>query len=279
MRFASCATGGDRFAALVEGDSLRRVGPEPLGVGTDFAALSAASAAAESIAAEEVELLPVIPEPAKIFCLGLNYRGHVTETQRDLPTYPVLFTKFADSLIGPFGKIVKPPESDRVDFEAELVVVIGRPTRRAAPSEALEAVAGYTIGNDISMRDFQSRSQQWLQGKSWPRTTPTGPHLVTGDEVDDARSLDIRLWLNGEEMQSSNTELMIFDVATAVATISEFTSLGPGDLILMGTPDGIGARRDPQVFLRPGDVLRTEIEGIGAIENEVVAETPAGNGD
>lgn len=272
MRLASCSSEGDRFAALVAGDSLHRIDPQPLGADTDFAALAGIGPEGRPIAVSEVELLPVVPDPRKIICLGLNYRGHVAETQRQLPTYPVLFTKFADSLIGPFGKIVKPPESDRVDFEAELVVVIGRPTRRVAPSEALAAVAGYTIGNDVSMRDFQSRSEQWLQGKSWPRTTPIGPHLVGTDALGDARGLDIRLSLNGEEMQSSNTERMIFDVATAVATVSEFTPLGPGDLILMGTPDGIGARRDPQVFLQPGDIVRAEIDGIGAIENEVVAE-------
>lgn len=271
MKLASCSADGDRFAALVTGEGLLRIDSRPLGAKTDFAALPQASAGAE-FALAAVELLPVVPEPAKIVCLGLNYRGHVAETERELPAYPVLFTKFADSLIGPFGKIVKPPESDRVDFEAELVVVIGRPVRRAAPSEALAAVAGYAIGNDVSMRDFQNRSPQWLQGKSWPQTTPIGPHLVTTDVLGDARGLDIRLSLNGEEMQSSNTERMIFDVATAVATVSEFTPLGPGDLILMGTPDGIGARRKPPVFLRPGDVVRTEIEGIGAIENEVVAE-------
>jgi acylpyruvate hydrolase len=275
MRHASYTLESQRLTGRVEGSYLRQVDAEPLGPHTDFDALREAAGAASPVAVEEVELLPVVPRPEKIFCLGLNYRGHAEETGHELPSYPVLFGKFADSLIGPFAKIVKPPESSAVDFEAELVVVIGRKARRLRVEEALDAVAGYTIANDVSMRDFQRRSHQWLQGKTWPETTPIGPHLVSGDEIDDARCLDIRLTLNGEEMQSSNTERMIFDVATAVSTISEFTPLNPGDLILMGTPEGIGARRDPPVFLEAGDVVGVEIEGVGAIENEVVAEQVA----
>lgn len=272
MRFASFQLDRHRFAGVVEGDLVRPIpGEPPLGAGTDFAALRTASAGAP-FPLERVRLLPTVPRPGKIVCLGLNYRGHAAEARREVPSYPVLFAKFADSLIGPHDPIVMPPESSQVDFEAELAVVIGRPARRLGAAEALDAVAGYTIANDISMRDYQRRSHQWLQGKTWPSTTPLGPWLVDGGEIDHARGLAIRLTLNGEEMQSANTGQMLFDVATAVSTISEFTPLDAGDLILMGTPEGIGARREPPVFLQPGDLVRVEIEGIGAIESQLIEE-------
>jgi acylpyruvate hydrolase len=210
--------------------------------------------------------------PGKIICLGLNYGGHVAETKRELPTYPVLFTKFADAVVGPRDAIIAPPESKQIDYEAELAVVIGRPARRVPRDQALAAVAGYTVANDVTMRDYQYLSHQWLQGKAWPKSTPLGPWLVTGDEIGDASALDIRLELNGRPLQRSNTREMIFDVATTVSAISEFVNLAPGDLILMGTPDGVGFRRDPQIFLSPGDRVHVEIDGIGAIENEVVSE-------
>jgi acylpyruvate hydrolase len=272
MKVASARHGSREFAGLVEGEEIRPLGDAgPLSAATDFAAL-AALAPGEPLPLAEVELLPVVPAPAKVFCLGLNFKLHVEETGRDLPGYPVLFPKFADSLVGGRDPIVKPPESDRLDFEAELVVVIGRRGRRIAREEALGHVAGYAVGNDVTARDFQGRSPQWVQGKAWERSSPVGPWMATADELGDASGLEISLSLNGEEMQRSNTELMIFDVATAVATISEFTPLGPGDLIFMGTPDGVGFRREPPVYLQPGDVLRVEVEGIGAIENEVIAE-------
>jgi acylpyruvate hydrolase len=273
MKLASCQFEGRRFAAEVGDDTvLPLAGSAPLGIDTDFAALAAAPRE-EAIPLDRVELLPVVPAPAKIFCLGLNYKGHVVETGRELPDYPVLFTKFADSLIGAADPIVKPTESDRVDYEAELAVIIGAPGRRIAKERALEHVAGYAIANDVTARDYQRRSSQWLPGKSWPQSTPLGPWLVTTDELGDASGLDIALRVNGEERQHSDTSLMIFDVATAVATISDFTPLGPGDVILMGTPDGVGDKSDPPRYLVPGDIVRVEIEGIGAIENEVVAES------
>jgi acylpyruvate hydrolase len=276
MKLASCQIEGRRFAAEIQGDSVLPIaGSAPLGIDTDFGALADAPRE-EAIALDSVELLPVIPAPAKIFCLGLNYKGHVEETGRDLPDYPVLFTKFADSLVGAADPIVKPPESDRLDYEAELAVVIGTAGRRIAKERALEHVAGYTIANDVTARDYQRRSSQWLQGKTWPRSTPLGPWLVTPDELGDASGRAISLQLNGEERQRSDTSLMIFDVATAVSTISEFTPLGPGDVILMGTPDGVGFKSDPPSFLAPGDRIRVEIDGIGSIENEVAAEPTPG---
>lgn len=275
MRYANCRSGGSSFVAAVEGDRVRRLaGVEPMTGGTDFAALDDAERG-EPIALSEVELLPPVLAPARVICLGLNYGGHVAETKRELPTYPVLFTKFADALIGAHAGIVAPPESQQIDYEAELAVVIGRRARRVSAADALAAVAGCTVANDVTMRDYQDKSHQWLQGKAWPRSTPLGPWLVTGDEIDHGRALDIRLELNGDELQHSNTRHMIFDVATTIATLSEFVDLAPGDMILMGTPDGVGFRRDPQVFLTPGDRVRVEIEGIGSIDNTVVAEEVA----
>ena len=273
MRFASCRLGERRFAAVIDGDEVRPLaGITELGAGTDTDLLADPPEDQISYTLEEVELRPAIPKPGKVICLGLNYHAHVEETKRDLPSYPVLFNKFAESLIGPYGPIIKPPESSQVDYEAELAVVIGRPARRVTPEQAIKYVAGYSVSNDVTMRDYQYKTHQWLQGKSWSHSTPLGPFLVTPDEVRDPGKLDITLDLNGRRMQSSNTEFLIFDVPTIVAMLSEFVTLQPGDVILTGTPGGVGYRRDPQVFLEPGDRVRVEIPGVGTIENEVVAE-------
>jgi acylpyruvate hydrolase len=271
-RFANFVHDCERFAGVVDGDSVRPLrGVAPMTAGCDFGALESAERG-PATALSEVRLLATVLAPGKVICLGLNYRGHVAETKRELPTYPVLFTKFPDAIIGPRDPIVAPPESTQIDYEGELAVVIGRPARRVSAAEALDYVAGYAIANDVTMRDYQYRSHQWLQGKTWPRSTPLGPWLVTGDEIDHGRSLGLRLERNGVELQSSSTDRMIFDVPTTIATLSEFVELRPGDVILTGTPDGVGFRRDPKVLLQPGDTVRVEIEGIGAIENDVVAE-------
>jgi acylpyruvate hydrolase len=271
-RFANFVQKGESFAGVVDGDTVRPLqGVGPMTSGCDYGGLEGARRGT-AVALSEVRLQAPVLAPGKVICLGLNYLGHVAETNRELPTYPVLFTKFSDAIIGPHDPIVAPPESEQVDYEAELAVVIGRPARRVSATQALDHVAGYTIANDVTMRDYQYKSHQWLQGKTWPQSTPLGPWLVTGDEIDDGRSLGLRLERNGVELQASNTNRMIFDVPTTIATLSEFVELRPGDVILMGTPDGVGFRRDPKVLLRPGDKVRVEIEGIGAIENEVVAE-------
>ncbi len=272
MRYANCRTGGEPFVADVDGEVVRPLeGRPPMTAGCDYAALAGAPRQAP-IPLEDVELLPPVLAPQRIICLGLNYLGHVTETKRELPTYPVLFTKFADALIGAHAPILAPPESSQMDFEAELAVIIGRPARRVQPADALSVVAGFTVANDITMRDYQYKTHQWLQGKAWPSSTPLGPWLVTGDEIGHGAELDIRLELNGRELQHSNTRKMIFDVPTTIAMLSEFVNLAPGDVILLGTPDGVGYRRDPKVLLAPGDRVRVEIEGIGAVDNTVVAE-------
>ena len=189
-----------------------------------------------------------------------------------MPDYPALFSKFADTLVGAGAPVLLPPESEAVDYEAELAFVVGRTVRRASGDEALAAVGGYTLANDVSMRDYQYKTHQWLPGKNWAGSTPLGPYLVTPDEVGDPHTLDISLELNGEQMQASNTSKFIFDIPTLVATISEFIPLNPGDVVLTGTPSGVGYRRDPKVLLRDGDRMVVEIERVGRLETPVAAE-------
>jgi acylpyruvate hydrolase len=273
MRFASCSDGRRRFAALIEGDVVRPlIGIEELGVATPSEVLASPPLSNEEIPSVDVELLPVVPHPGKVICVGLNYREHVAEGVFDIPEYPVLFTKFADCLVGSDAPIILPPESVAPDYEAELALVIGDTIRRVAPDRALEAIAGYTVANDVTMRDFQYRTHQWLQGKAWSNSTPLGPFLVTPDEVGDPRCLDIHLELNGRVLQRANTSMMMFDVTNLISVISEFTTLCPGDVILTGTPSGVGFRHDPQIRLTHGDRVAVEIERVGRLENPVVAE-------
>jgi acylpyruvate hydrolase len=273
VRFASCALGDRRFAALVDGDVVRPLsGIAELGRETPSEVLADPPVADESFRLGEVTLLPVIPHPSKIVCIGLNYRAHVDEGVYDTPDFPVLFSKFSEALIGAGQPIVVPPESSAVDYEAELAFVIGRTVRRASGEAAMEAVAGYTAANDVTMRDYQYRTHQWLAGKTWANSTPLGPFLVTADEVGDPHALDITLELNGERLQFANTRQLIFDIPTLIAAISEFVPLVPGDVVLTGTPSGVGYRRDPQVLLKDGDRVVVEIERVGRLENPVAAE-------
>ena len=275
MRYVTFEHAGRRRIGRVEGELVQPLdGPAELGRDTSAEVLAGLAPVGQPVARGTVRLLPVVPNPDKIVCVGLNYHAHVGETGRDLPTYPVLFTKFASSLVGPSDEIVLPPESTQVDYEAELVVVIGKAGRRIAREAASEHVLGYTVANDVTMRDYQYKTHQWLQGKAWDRSTPLGPELVTRDEAD-VSAAAVRTELNGETLQSSDTSKLIFDIATLVATVSEFTEVLPGDLILTGTPGGVGFRRDPQVFLRDGDEIAVEVGGIGRLVNRVRAEVPA----
>ena len=272
-RFASCSLGERRFAALVDGDVMRPLdGVAELGAASPPEVLAAPALTGEAIPLADVTLRPVVPRPGKIVCVGLNYRAHVDEGVFEVPDYPALFPKYADALVAAGAPVLVPPESTAVDFEAELALVIGRSVRRARGDEALAAVGGYTIANDVTMRDYQYKTHQWLQGKTWASSTPLGPWLVTPDEVGDPGALGISLTLNGETMQDASTSAFIFDVPTLIATISEFMPLHPGDVVLTGTPSGVGYRRDPKVLLRDGDRMVVEIERVGRLENPVVAE-------
>jgi acylpyruvate hydrolase len=205
--------------------------------------------------------------------VGLNYRSHIEETRREDSRYPVLFTNFASALLPADGVIELPPESDQVDYEGELAVVIGRTGRRIGEADAQNHVLGYAVANDVTMRDYQYKTHQWLQGKSWDRSTPLGPDIVTPGEVD-IDSAGIQTVLNGVVLQSSDLGRLIFAIPRLIAYISTFTALDPGDIILTGTPGGVGFRRDPQVFLRPGDKVDVEIQGVGRISNVARPEIP-----
>ncbi|RYH71227.1 MAG: FAA hydrolase family protein [Alcaligenaceae bacterium] len=273
MAYATFEHNGVRRVGEVHGSALVPLeGLTEIGVDTPLTLLGDATRNdRDQVPVGEAQLLPVVPNPSKIFCVGLNYRAHVTETKRDLPTYPVLFPKFASNLIGPNDDIMLPPESTQVDYEGELVVVIGRRGRRIIEADALGHVLGYTVANDITMRDFQYKSHQWMQGKAWDASTPVGPYVVTPNEIDLAHT-GIRTILNGETVQESDLSMLIFSIPKLIATISAFTVLNPGDLIFTGTPGGVGYRRDPQVFLTEGDKISVEVDGVGAVHNLILAE-------
>ena len=222
-------------------------------------------------ATDEVTFLPPVPNPGKIVCLGQNYRKHIEEMGREPTKFPVIFAKFANVLTGHRQPIVLPKVSQQVDYEAELALVIGRTGRDIAPEDAFAYIGGYMCFNDVSVRDYQYRTPQWLQGKTFDTSGPCGPALVTADEVSDPQSLDISLRLNGEVMQQSNTSDLFFDIPTIIAYISQIMTLEPGDIIATGTPGGVGVARNPQVFLKAGDVVQVEIAGLGTLENPVVA--------
>jgi 2-keto-4-pentenoate hydratase/2-oxohepta-3-ene-1,7-dioic acid hydratase in catechol pathway len=213
-----------------------------------------------------------VPDPPKVICVGLNYRDHAKESGSEVPDEPVFFNKFPTAVIGPDEPIELPPVSSQVDYEAELVVVIGRGGKRIDRSTAYEHVAGYTCGHDVSARDWQLHKpgKQWLCGKSFDTFAPIGPAIVTADELADPHSLDIRFRLNGQVLQESNTRELIFPVDELVAYISQVATLEPGDLLFTGTPPGVGYARKPQVFLKPGDLCEVEIESIGVLRNPVV---------
>jgi acylpyruvate hydrolase len=206
-----------------------------------------------------------------VVCVGLNYRDHVAETGRALPQYPDLFVKFASTLIGPQDEIRGVAVSENLDFEGEVAVVIGRTTHRVAEAEALSHVAGLAPLNDISARDLQYRGTQWTAGKAVDGSTPWGPALVTLDEVGDPQTLEIRTRVNGVEMQHSNTRHQIFTIAKIVSYLSTFLSLEPGDVIATGTPQGIGAKRTPPVWLAAGDVVEVDVDRVGLLRNSVAA--------
>lgn len=219
-----------------------------------------------------VRISAPIPRPGKIICLGLNYADHAAETGHPKPPAPILFAKYANSVIGPGDPIVLPPASSEVDYEVELAFVVGKVARSVPLERAYDYIAGYTILNDVSARDLQRETSQWFRGKSPDTFAPTGPYVVTRDEVPDPQALDVRLWLNGELMQSSNTRNLIFDVPFLLHHISKTITLEPGDLVSTGTPSGVGAARSPMVFLKPGDAVRLGIGNLGILENPVVAE-------
>lgn len=288
MRLATVLTGdGPRAAVVRQRDNgefdyvdLHRTDPTLPATLRELIAAPGALAAAAKLAdsaepiAGTVRVLPPIPDPEKIICIGLNYADHAAETGAQVGDEPVVFCKFPTAIRGPGDAIELPAASSEVDYEAELVVVIGREGRHIPLEEAMQHVAGYTCGHDVSARDWQKHKPggQWLLGKSFDSFAPIGPHLVTADDVPDPHNLPIQLRLGGQVMQDSTTAQLIFRIDQLVSYLSQVCTLKPGDLIFTGTPPGVGAARKPPVFLKPGDVAEVAIDGIGTLTNPVVAE-------
>ncbi len=287
MRLATITTASGPRAALLHGDVYVDLHATDSRLPTSVRGLldagqtalrSAQEAAARSSAVcypkSTVKLLAPIPDPPKIICVGLNYRDHAIESGAPIPREPVLFSKYATAIIGPEAPILLPKVSTKVDYEAELVLVVGKRGRHLTKENALDHLAGYTVGHDVSARDWQLEKdgKQWLAGKTFDTFAPIGPHLVTKDEVPDALALGIRLRLNGTTMQDSSTRQLIFSPAEILAYVSQIVTLQPGDIIFTGTPPGVGFARKPPVFLKGGDVAEVEIDGLGVLRNPVVQE-------
>ena len=252
----------------------------------DMLAFLEAGVAAQALAARATETTPraqaidlaavtlkaPVPRPGKIICIGLNYRDHAAESNVPVPEYPTVFAKYSNTVVGSGEPIVLPSLTDQVDYEGEFGVVIGRRARNVVEADAQGYVAGYVPFNDVSARDYQHRTTQWTIGKTFDTFGPMGPALVTADEIPDPHNLNIRVTVNGEVLQSSNTCNLVFTVPALIAYLSSVMTLDPGDVIATGTPGGVGAARKPPRFLRPGDVVEVEIEGLGTLVNPVTAE-------
>jgi 2-keto-4-pentenoate hydratase/2-oxohepta-3-ene-1,7-dioic acid hydratase in catechol pathway len=248
----------------------------------DLRSLIAAGALAEAAAAAkgakpdakltEITFLPVLPNPGKIICVGLNYKTHREETGRAETENPALFVRFADSQTAHLQPLVKPKASDKLDYEGELAVVIGKAGRHVPAAKALAIVAGYACYNDGSVRDWQNHTIQWTAGKNFPKTGSFGPWMVTADEIPDPTKLTLTTRLNGNVMQHTTTDLLIWPIDVLIQYITTFTELRPGDVISTGTPGGVGFKRNPPVFMKAGDTVEVEISGIGILENPIVAE-------
>lgn len=264
---------GATTAAVREGGRWRALAAPDLSELLRTGAVREAAERAGNPLFDATAVLP-LPAPGKVICCGLNYADHLRETGRDLPCYPTLFAKYADSLIGPADDIAL-PSGLAVDWEAELAVIVGATIRGADVETAQAAIAGYTVANDISIRNWQNRTLQWFQGKAWDRSTPLGPVIVTPDEVDPKAGLQIDCRVNGEVVQHDSTSTLVFDSAALLSYISAFTVLRPGDVVLTGTPGGVGFARTPARFLHDGDVLETEISGIGLLRNTIrITDSP-----
>ncbi|MDE1570175.1 fumarylacetoacetate hydrolase family protein [Aquabacter sp. P-9] len=235
-------------------------------------ARAVAESAAPSLKLADVALLPVIPDPGKIICIGLNYRDHVAETGRTVTENPALFSRYPESQVGHLQPIVKPLESDNFDYEGELALVIGRGGRRIREEDALAAIAGYSCYNEGSIRDYQRHTSQFLAGKTFANTGAFGPWLVTTDEIPDPSRLTLETRLNGQVVQHSTTDLLITDIPALIRYCSTVLTLEPGDVIVTGTPGGVGAKRTPPLWMKPGDTVEVEISGIGILRNPVIDE-------
>ncbi|BEP14853.1 fumarylacetoacetate hydrolase family protein [Acidothermaceae bacterium B102] len=274
MRLATLRIAGATRAARIEDDGavlLDAVDVSEI-LATQGGLAAAAHGQGQRLALDDLDYATLLPRPEKVLCVGLNYAKHITEMGRELPEFPTLFAKYPRALIGAYDEIALPPESDAIDWEAELGVVIGTTVRRADVDQAREAIAGYTVANDVTARDWQYRTTQWLQGKNFEGTTPVGPWLVT---TDGDPHWPISCQVDGETVQESNTADLVFDPVSLVQYISSLITLVPGDLIITGTPGGVGHARKPPRYLHDGSVLTTTIDGVGQCRNVCHDEKPA----
>jgi 2-keto-4-pentenoate hydratase/2-oxohepta-3-ene-1,7-dioic acid hydratase in catechol pathway len=278
MKLLSFAADGENYFGAVSGDGVvtlnDKIGQPDLRWALAAGALAAMADAAKNTKPDrklsDIKFLPVIPNPSKILCAGINYRSHAAETGRELPKQPSMFIRFTDTLVGHGGELIRPNVSDNFDFEGELAVVIGKSARHIKPEQALDHVAGYTCFVDGSVRDYQKFSV--TSGKNFPGTGPLGPWLVTPDEIPDPSKLTLTTRLNGTRVQHSPTDLLIYSIPQIIAFCSDFTQLFPGDVIATGTPEGVGHSRKPPLWMKPGDVLEVEISAIGTLRTHVADE-------
>jgi acylpyruvate hydrolase len=280
MKLATLRTRGATTAARLDGGFFTEVGGYA-DLGTLLAQENwpeiARNASGPRHSAAEAELDTVVPAPGKILCVGLNYKSHIEEMGRELPAYPTVFAKFADTLTGPADDIEAVAEDPQLDWEGELAVVIGKRAHKVHEEEAARYIAGYTAANDISMRGWQFRTLEWLQGKIWAKSTPLGPILVTADEFD-PKQATLKTRVNGKTMQEHSSGDLLFTPEHLVSYLSTILPLNPGDIILTGTPGGVGRGRNPQVFLKAGDVVEVEIDGLGVLTNRIVEPAPVVSG-
>lgn len=271
MKIATLRTNGGTQAAALDGGQLIPLDFTDAGQWLQAGAPDwRTHVAGEPQPEASADIAPLLPAAGKIICVGLNYREHILEMGRELPQYPTLFAKFADSLVGAHDDIVLPQGSENVDWEAELTIVIGSTVSRADETAARKAIAGFTVSNDVSARDFQRRTPEWLQGKTFDKTTPLGPYLVTVEETGPEPDLEITCTVDGNTKQHSRTSELVFGPAALISYISAITTLRPGDVILTGTPGGVGDGRNPKEFLVPGSLLETSINTLGQTSNHCV---------
>ncbi len=280
MKIASFKVDGRTSYGVVDGKMLRQPGDEFRSRFADLRAVIAADSLAEldansdgeSLSISDVQFLPVVPNPDKILCVGVNYRPHIEEMGRKIPDYPVVFVRFPGSQTGHGQAIIRPRVSEQYDYEGELAIVIGKRARHVGRSEALDCIAGYCCFMDGSVRDWQRHTPQFTAGKNFARSGSMGPWLVTLDEVPDPAELRLTTRLNGEVMQEGRLADLLFDIPTLIEYCSTFAELSPGDVIATGTPGGVGAARTPPVWLKHGDTLEVDIPGVGLLVNSVVDE-------
>jgi 2-keto-4-pentenoate hydratase/2-oxohepta-3-ene-1,7-dioic acid hydratase in catechol pathway len=270
MRLATFVTNAQEpQAGIIDGEKITGLGSDMIAV---ISAGMAPATSGPSYDLRDVKLLAPIPRPPKLICVGLNYRDHAEETRMEIPKVPTIFNKFPNVVIGPGDNIVLPRVSDRPDYEAEFAFVIGRGGRYIPAARAMEHVFGYTIVNDVSARDYQMATSQWLMGKTFDTFAPMGPWIVTADEIADPHGLDIWLEIDGERLQSSNTRELIFKIPELIEFISRVVTLETGDVVITGTPAGVGFARKPPRYLKAGDKVSIHVQGVGTLTNPVVAE-------